>query len=29
VTGCYEWDEGVLNGGSEGRIMKFTWHERD
>jgi len=29
VTGCYEWDEGVLNGGIEGRIMKFTWQERD
>ncbi|MBN2395919.1 MAG: OmpA family protein [Candidatus Atribacteria bacterium] len=27
VTGCYEWDEGVLNGGIEGRIMKFTWIE--
>jgi len=29
VTGCYEWDEGVLNGGIEGRIMKFTWQESD
>jgi outer membrane protein OmpA-like peptidoglycan-associated protein len=29
VTGCYEWDEGVLNGGIEGRIMKFIWQERD
>lgn len=29
VTGCYEWDEGVLNGGIEGRIMKFTWQEKD
>lgn len=29
VTGCYEWDEGVLNGGIEGRMMKFTWQERD
>ena len=27
VTGCYEWDEGVLNGGIEDRIMKFTWRE--
>ena len=27
VTGCYEWDEGVLNGGIEDRIMKFTWIE--
>jgi len=27
VTGCYEHDEGLLNGGIEGRIMKFTWRE--
>lgn len=27
ITGCYEWDEGVLNGGIEDRIMKFTWIE--
>lgn len=27
VTGCYEFNEGVLNGGIEGRIMKFTWRE--
>jgi outer membrane protein OmpA-like peptidoglycan-associated protein len=27
VTGCYEYKEGVLNGGIEGRIMKFTWQE--
>ncbi|OFW54721.1 MAG: hypothetical protein A2163_06245 [Actinobacteria bacterium RBG_13_35_12] len=27
VTGCYEWDEGVLNGGIEGRMMKFTWQD--
>jgi len=27
VTGCYEYDEGILNGGIEGRIMKFTWKE--
>lgn len=27
VSGCYEHDEGVLTGGIEGRIMKFTWHE--
>ena len=27
VTGCYEYDEGVLNGGIEDRIMKFTWIE--
>jgi len=29
VTGCYEYDEGLLNGGIEGRIMKFTWRELD
>jgi outer membrane protein OmpA-like peptidoglycan-associated protein len=29
VTGCYEYNEGVLNGGIEGRIMKFTWQEGD
>ena len=27
VTGCYEFDEGLLNGGIEDRIMKFTWRE--
>jgi outer membrane protein OmpA-like peptidoglycan-associated protein len=27
VTGCYEHKEGLLNGGIEGRVMKFTWHE--
>jgi len=27
VTGCYEWDQGILNGGIEDRIMKFTWVE--
>jgi outer membrane protein OmpA-like peptidoglycan-associated protein len=27
VTGCYEYNEGVLNGGIEDRIMKFTWRE--
>jgi hypothetical protein len=27
VTGCYEYDEGILNGGIEDRIMKFTWME--
>ncbi len=27
VTGCYEYDEGLLNGGIEDRIMKFTWRE--
>jgi len=29
VTGCYEYDEGLLNGGIENRIMKFTWRETD
>lgn len=27
VTGCYEHDEGVLTGGIEGRVMRFTWRE--
>ncbi|HWW60778.1 MAG TPA: OmpA family protein, partial [Thermoanaerobaculia bacterium] len=27
VTGCYEHDEGLLVGGVEGRILKFTWRE--
>jgi outer membrane protein OmpA-like peptidoglycan-associated protein len=27
VTGCYEYDSGVLNGGIEGRTMKFAWQE--
>lgn len=27
VTGCYEHDEGLLTGGIEGRVMKFTWRE--
>jgi outer membrane protein OmpA-like peptidoglycan-associated protein len=27
VTGCYEHDGGLLNGGIEGRVMKFTWRE--
>jgi outer membrane protein OmpA-like peptidoglycan-associated protein len=25
VTGCYEHADGLLNGGIEGRVMKFTW----
>ena len=29
ITGCYENDEGILNGGIEGRIMKITWREGD
>jgi hypothetical protein len=28
VTGCYEFDEGVLNGGIEGRVMKFTRRQK-
>lgn len=27
IIGCYEYDEGVLTGGIEGRVMKLTWHE--
>ena len=27
VTGCYEYKQGLLNGGIEDRIMKFTWRE--
>jgi outer membrane protein OmpA-like peptidoglycan-associated protein len=27
VTGCYEDDDGLLTGGIERRVMKFTWHE--
>jgi outer membrane protein OmpA-like peptidoglycan-associated protein len=27
VTGCYEHAGGLLNGGIEGRVMKFTWTE--
>ena len=27
VTGCYEHSGGLLTGGIEGRIMKFTWKE--
>ncbi len=27
LTGCYEYDEGLLDGAVEGRIMKITWHE--
>jgi outer membrane protein OmpA-like peptidoglycan-associated protein len=27
VTGCYEHGDGLLNGGIEGRVMKFTWSE--
>jgi len=27
VTGCYEQAEGVLDGGVEGRVLKFTWRQ--
>ncbi|MBV8547509.1 MAG: OmpA family protein, partial [Acidobacteria bacterium] len=27
VTGCYEHSDGLLNGGIEGRVMKFMWSE--
>jgi outer membrane protein OmpA-like peptidoglycan-associated protein len=27
VTGCYEHNDGLLNGGIEGRVMKFVWSE--
>jgi outer membrane protein OmpA-like peptidoglycan-associated protein len=27
VTGCYEHKDGLLTGGIEGRVMKFTWRE--
>jgi outer membrane protein OmpA-like peptidoglycan-associated protein len=27
VTGCYEYNGGLLTGGLEGRVMKFTWTE--
>ena len=29
VTGCYEFKQGLLSGGIENRIMKFTWRETD
>jgi outer membrane protein OmpA-like peptidoglycan-associated protein len=29
VTGCYEWDQGLLNGGIENNIMRLTWKETD
>ena len=28
VTGCYEYDQGLLNGGIENNIMRLTWKER-
>jgi len=27
LTGCYEYKEGVLSGGIEGRVLNFTWVE--
>ncbi len=27
LAGCYEYNEGLLTGASEGRIMKLTWQE--
>jgi outer membrane protein OmpA-like peptidoglycan-associated protein len=27
LTGCYEFEQGVLNGAIEGRVMKLTWQE--
>ena len=27
ITGCYEFKEGVLSGGIESRVLKFTWRE--
>ncbi|MFB3906029.1 MAG: OmpA family protein [Acidobacteriota bacterium] len=27
LTGCYEYSKGVLTGGIEGRVLKFTWVE--
>ena len=27
LTGCYEYDSGILEGAVEGRVMKITWQE--
>jgi outer membrane protein OmpA-like peptidoglycan-associated protein len=27
LTGCYEYNEGILTGGIEGRVLNFTWIE--
>ena len=27
LTGCYEYDDGLLNGAIEGRVMKLSWQE--
>ena len=29
VTGCYEYDQGLFNGGLENNIMRLTWSETD
>jgi outer membrane protein OmpA-like peptidoglycan-associated protein len=29
VTGCYEYADGLLTGGIEGRVMKFTWRQNN
>ena len=29
ITGCYEYNGGLLSGGLEGRIMKLTWSESE
>src|SRR6185295_1032935 len=29
VTGCYEYHDGLLVGGIEGRVMKLTWREHE
>jgi outer membrane protein OmpA-like peptidoglycan-associated protein len=29
VVGCYEYHQGTVEGGVEGRIMKLTWHEKE
>jgi|GEM_PF-2878730 len=27
LTGCYEWDEGILSGNMEGRVARLTWED--
>lgn len=27
VSGCYQWDGGLIEGGIEGRVLKLTWHQ--
>lgn len=29
VTGCYEFDGGLLDGGIDGHVLSFTWRETD